>query len=87
MMSAAAPLATSFASTLAWVIVKVGQLSPIAPWRLLFLIEGFPSVIVSVIAWSVIPDSPQTAHYLTRRERRLLGFASAMKSPLLLRQK
>ncbi|KAL6898204.1 major facilitator superfamily domain-containing protein [Trichoderma evansii] len=67
----AAPLATSFASTLAWVIVKVGQFSPIAPWRLLFLIEGFPSVIVSVIAWSVIPDSPQTARYLTRREKKV----------------
>lgn len=71
MMSSAAPLATSFASTLAWVIVKIGQLSPIAPWRLLFLIEGFPSVIVSVIAWGVIPDSPQTAHYLTRREKKV----------------
>ncbi|TFA99178.1 hypothetical protein CCMA1212_008962 [Trichoderma ghanense] len=67
----AAPLATSFASTLAWIIVKVGQFSPIAPWRLLFLIEGFPSVIVSVIAWSVIPDSPQTAHYLTKREKKV----------------
>ncbi|KAL5089901.1 hypothetical protein Trisim1_005017 [Trichoderma cf. simile WF8] len=67
----AAPLATSFASTLAWIIVKVGKLSPIAPWRLLFLIEGFPSVIVSVIAWSVIPDSPQTAHYLTKREKKV----------------
>ncbi|PTB63930.1 MFS general substrate transporter [Trichoderma citrinoviride] len=67
----AAPLATSFASTLAWIIVKVGQLSPIAPWRLLFLVEGFPSVIVSVIAWSTIPDSPQTAHYLTKREKKV----------------
>ncbi|PTB45795.1 uncharacterized protein TrAFT101_001230 [Trichoderma asperellum] len=71
MFISAAPLATSFASTLAWVIVKIGQLSPIAPWRLLFLIEGFPSVIVSVIAWGVIPDSPQTAHYLTRREKKV----------------
>ncbi|KAK5998298.1 putative transporter C11D3.18C-like protein [Cladobotryum mycophilum] len=55
----AAPLATSFASTLAWIIVKLAQFSPIAPWRLLFLIEGFPSVVVSVIAWNIIPDSPK----------------------------
>ncbi|KAI9167140.1 MFS transporter prlL [Paramyrothecium foliicola] len=67
----AAPLATSFASTLAWVIVKFASISPIAPWRLLFLVEGFPSVIVSVIAWNVIPDSPQTAPYLTRREKKV----------------
>jgi MFS family permease len=67
----AAPLATTFASSLAWVIVKFASLSPIAPWRLLFLIEGFPSVLVSVVAWNVIPDSPQTASYLTKREKKV----------------
>jgi sugar phosphate permease len=56
---------------LAWVIVKVAELSPIASWRLLFLIEGFPSVIVAVIAWNVIPDSPETVSYLTKRERKV----------------
>ncbi|KAG5913505.1 hypothetical protein E4U42_001111 [Claviceps africana] len=76
----AAPLASSFASTLAYVIVWLaGKLSsPIAPWRLLFLVEGFPSVLASVTAWSVLPDGPESASYLTERERkvarlRLLG--------------
>lgn len=77
----AAPLATSFASTLAWIIVKVGQASPIAPWRLLFLIEGFPSVIVSVIAWNVIPDSPQTASYLTKREKKVARLRLRSSAP------
>jgi MFS family permease len=67
----AAPLATSFASTLAWAIVKLGKHSPIAPWRLLFLLEGFPSVLVAVVAWHAIPDSPGTASYLTKREKRV----------------
>ncbi|KAK3292219.1 major facilitator superfamily domain-containing protein [Chaetomium fimeti] len=67
----AAPLATSFAASLAWVIVKLAEYSPIAPWRLLFLIEGFPSVLVAGIAWRIIPDSPQTAPYLTRREKKV----------------
>lgn len=44
---------------------------PIASWRLLFLLEGFPSVIVATIAWSVIPDSPETAAYLSPRERKV----------------
>ncbi|TVY32870.1 putative transporter [Lachnellula subtilissima] len=65
----AAPLATSFASTLAWAIIALGKHGPIAPWRLLFLIEGFPSVLVAVIAWNIIPDSPSTAPYLTAREK------------------
>jgi MFS family permease len=67
----AAPLATSFASTLAWVIVMLGERTPIAPWRLLFLIEGFPSALVAVVAWHAIPDSPSTARYLTKREKKV----------------
>ncbi|EXJ84550.1 hypothetical protein A1O3_05219 [Capronia epimyces CBS 606.96] len=67
----AAPLATSFASSVAWVIVKVSQNGPIAPWRVLFLVEGFPSIITAVAAWYYIPDSPAKAPYLTARERKV----------------
>lgn len=69
--SIAAPLATSFASSLAWVIFKLGENGPIAPWRLLFLLEGFPAVIVATLAWRIIPDSPGHAWYLTRREKKI----------------
>ncbi|KAL2862260.1 putative MFS transporter [Aspergillus lucknowensis] len=65
----AAPLASSFASSLAWLIVKSSSDGPIAPWRTLFLVEGFPSVIVAVFAWFVIPDSPGTAAFLEPRQR------------------
>ena len=71
MFISAASLATSFASSLAWLITFVGEKSPIAPWRLLFLVEGFPSVIVAIFAWSYIPDSPGKAKYLTRREKQV----------------
>ncbi|KAK8118695.1 nicotinamide mononucleotide permease [Apiospora kogelbergensis] len=71
MFIAAAPLATTFSSSLAWLILKIGEAGPIAPWRLLFLVEGFPSIVIAVIAWSVVPDSPQTARYLTARERKV----------------
>ncbi|KAI9800294.1 MAG: hypothetical protein M1833_003408 [Piccolia ochrophora] len=67
----AAPLATSFASSLAWVITKLGQRSPIAPWRLLFLVEGFPSVVVAVFVWQFVPDSPGRATFLSRRQRKV----------------
>jgi MFS family permease len=65
----AAPLATSFASSLAWLIVKCSNDGPISPWRTLFLVEGFPSVIVAVFAWVLIPDSPGRARFLSRRQR------------------
>ena len=71
MQVSAAPLAASFAGSLAWLITKWGQGGPLAPWRLLFLAEGFPSVLVAVVAWNVIADSPETAGFLTPRERKI----------------
>lgn len=65
----AAPLATSFASSLAWLIVKLSSNGPIAPWRTLFLVEGFPSVIVAIFAWILIPDSPGSTRFLNSRQR------------------
>jgi MFS family permease len=67
----AAPIATSFASSLAWIIVKLSTNGPLSPWRALFLVEGFPSVAVSVFAWFHVPDSPGKAKYLTLRERKI----------------
>ncbi|KAK7734995.1 hypothetical protein SLS53_007772 [Cytospora paraplurivora] len=67
----AAPLATAFASSLAWLIIKLGENGPIAPWRLLFLLEGFPGVVAATVAYRVIPDSPASASYLTKRERKI----------------
>lgn len=67
----AAPLATSFAASLAWLITKTSGVFGIAPWRMLFLVEGFPSVIVAVFAWRYLPDNPETAVYLTKRQKRV----------------
>ena len=84
----AAPLAASFAGSLAWVITRLGQHGPLAPWRLLFLVEGFPSVLVAVVAWHIVPDSPETARFLTPRERtiakhRLMNEDGSSRRPTL----
>ncbi len=73
MFIAAAPLATSFAASLAWAILALGRhvASPIAPWRLLFLVEGFPSLLAASAAWRVLPDAPDQARYLTRRQKKV----------------
>lgn len=67
----AAPLAASFAGSLAWAITRLGEGGPLAPWRLLFLVEGFPSVLVAVIAWNFVPDSAETARFLSDRQRQI----------------
>jgi len=68
---AAAPLATSFASSLAYAIMKLGSSTGITSWRLLFLLEGFPACIIAVWTWYWIADSPSSARWLTARERKV----------------
>ncbi|ODH21109.1 hypothetical protein ACO22_05704 [Paracoccidioides brasiliensis] len=87
MFISAAPLATSFASTLAWVIVKLSKDGPIAPWRSLFLLEGFPSIIVAIFAWIYVPDSPGRARYLTPRERKIAKLRLKIRSGISHRDK
>jgi MFS family permease len=65
----ASPLSASFAGALAYLITKVGERGPLSPWRLLFLIEGFPSVLVAVLAWDFVPDGPGLAKWLSPRQR------------------
>ncbi|KAK1544316.1 major facilitator superfamily transporter [Colletotrichum paranaense] len=77
----AAPLATTFASSLAWLITNYAEAGPIAPWRLLFLVEGFPSVLAAVAAWHIIPDSPDTARYLTAREQKVARLRLRREKP------
>jgi MFS family permease len=66
----ASPLSASFAGALAYVITKVGEKAiGVNPWRILFLLEGFPSVLVAVWAWEFIPDGPGEAKWLNLRQR------------------
>jgi MFS family permease len=65
----ASPLSASFAGALAYLITKVGEHGSLSPWRLLFLLEGFPSVLVAVWAWDFVPDGPGLAKWLSPRQR------------------
>lgn len=65
--ASAAPLASTFAGALAYGIVK-GH-SRLTNWRLLFLVEGLPTILMAPIAWYFIPDSPDRATFLNQQER------------------
>ena len=43
----------------------------IATWRLLFLIEGLPTLVMAPIAFLVLPNSIQSAKFLTEREKQI----------------
>ncbi|ORY62624.1 major facilitator superfamily domain-containing protein [Pseudomassariella vexata] len=63
----AAPLATTFAGALAYGITS-GHPS-IENWRLLFIVEGIPSVLLAFFAFFFLPDSPDTAKFLNEEEK------------------
>lgn len=68
----AAPLATTFAGALAYGIT--GGQYRIASWRLLFIIEAIPPLVLSVIVWFALPDSAESARFLTEDEKTLARY-------------
>lgn len=74
----AAPLATTFAGALAYGITSAH--TSIASWRLLFIVEGIPSIIMAVIVFFTLPDSPDTAKFLTEEERDVARARSVRQS-------
>ena len=67
MFLSAAPLANTFAGALAYGITSGSP--KLAKWRVLFLVEGLPTVAMSVVAWFFLPDSPEKARFLTEEEK------------------
>lgn len=65
----AAPLASTFAGALAFGITS-GHAS-IANWRLLFLVEGLPTIAMAAVTFFYLPDSPSTARFLDEDEKRI----------------
>lgn len=63
----AAPLANMFSGALAYGITS-GH-SRLANWRLLFLVEGLPTILMSAVAFIYLPDSPDKARFLNEEER------------------
>ncbi|KAF9695001.1 hypothetical protein EKO04_006742 [Ascochyta lentis] len=63
----AAPLANTFSGALAYAITS-GSPS-LAKWRVLFLVEGLPTVVMAVVAFFFLPDSPEKARFLNEEEK------------------
>ncbi|KAH9878139.1 hypothetical protein J1614_003356 [Plenodomus biglobosus] len=68
----AASLAGAFSGLLAYGIEKLDGVANLAGWQWIFLIEGLIPVALSFIMWKVLPDSPETAKFLTPAERGIL---------------
>ncbi|KAF4435900.1 hypothetical protein F53441_13408 [Fusarium austroafricanum] len=83
------PLANTFASSLAYGITHIK--GSLAPWRLLFVIEGAPTILFAPIVYFFLIDSPSTAKFLTEEEKtfaveRVQSWDSEFKQPVSWRQ-
>jgi MFS family permease len=65
----AATLSGAFSGLLAFAIQKLDGRSGREGWQWIFLIEGLIPVFLSLFIWKILPDSPETASFLTQRER------------------
>ncbi|KAK4978353.1 hypothetical protein LTR66_010631 [Elasticomyces elasticus] len=65
----AAPLATCFAGALAYGVTSGHP--GIANWRLLFLVEGLPTILMAPVAFFFLPDTPHQARFLTEDEKEI----------------
>jgi len=66
---AAAPLATCFSGALAYGITSGHP--ALAKWRVLFLVEGLPTIAMAAVTFFYLPDSPQKARFLNEDEKRI----------------
>jgi hypothetical protein len=73
----AAPLANTFAGALAYGITSGDP--ALAKWRVLFLVEGLPTICMAAVAWFFLPDSPEKARFLTEEEKEVAKARGVMQ--------
>ncbi|QRV98185.1 major facilitator superfamily transporter [Ceratobasidium sp. AG-Ba] len=64
----AGPLAGAFGGLIAYGVQSIR--SHIGTWRILFLIEGCPTILVGVLAWMILPSRPETTKWFSEAERK-----------------
>ncbi|KAH8885715.1 MFS general substrate transporter [Thozetella sp. PMI_491] len=67
--ASAGSMANAYGGALGYAIL--GIKSSIDSWRVLFLIEGLPGLIVVVVAFFLLPDEISTARFLTPRDKEI----------------
>jgi hypothetical protein len=62
-------MANAYGGALAYGITQIR--GTLAPWKILFLIEGLPTCAFAILVWFFLPDSVMTARFLNQREKQV----------------
>ena len=74
-------LSSALSGLLAYAISYMDGAGGLSGWRWLFILEGLPAIILSVVALFGLPDYPETARMLTEEERIFLNGRLASSAP------
>ena len=66
------PLSNLVMGGLAGALLRLNGRMGLAGWQWLFLLEGLPAVVLSVVVWFALPDGPRSAKWLSVDEARVL---------------
>ncbi|KAL0261306.1 hypothetical protein SLS55_005003 [Diplodia seriata] len=68
----AASMAGAFSGLLAFAIQNMDGVAGLRGWRWIFILEGIATVCIGACCFALLPNSPETATFLTAAERRFL---------------
>jgi MFS family permease len=77
-MFVSAALSGAFGGLFAYALLKMDGVAGYAGWRWLYIIEGCASVVVSILVYIFLPDSFETARFLTEDEKQLMRTRAAL---------
>jgi MFS family permease len=70
----AVPVSSAIGSTVSTLLIKSGDgVFGLHGWRVMFLVEGVPALILAVVTWFYLTDRPDKARWLTEHDREWLG--------------
>ncbi len=69
----AMPVTMALGSLASGYILNMDGLLNLKGWQWLFLLEGFPSVLLGLVVWFWLDDSPSTAKWLTEEDKACLN--------------
>lgn len=67
-----ASAAGAFSGILAFAIAKMNGIGNYEGWRWIFILEGLMTVVVAIAAYFLLYDYPDTAKFLTKREKEFI---------------
>ena len=63
------PLSTVFGGPIAGLLLGMDGMQGLQGWQWLFLLEGLPAILLGIVTWLMLPDSPRQARFLSDAER------------------